>query len=68
MYEVSRFLNSEPTISFSLPDRDWYLLQQSDLWERLEMFLEACQTAVSRMSQQEKIELLGNGLRCAQKV
>lgn len=59
MYEVKQFINSEPAISFSLPVRDWCLLEQSELWHRLDRFLEVCQSTDSQMSQQEKIEILG---------
>ncbi len=59
MYEVKQFIHSEPIISFSLPGPDWCLLEQSDLWHRLDSFLEVCQSTDIRKSQQEKIRILG---------
>lgn len=61
IYEVKKFINSEPIISFSLPARDWCLLEQSELWHRLDSFLEACQSTGNRMNQLEKLEILETG-------
>lgn len=48
----------ELTISFSLPCHDWNLLEQSKLWEKLDKYLEACQSTSNLMSLQERIDLL----------
>lgn len=61
IYEVKKVINSEPTISFSLPVPDWCLLEQSEFWRRLDSFLEACQSKDSQMSQQEKLKILETG-------
>lgn len=58
MYEVKQFINSEPTISFSLPYPDWCLLEQSKLWDCLDRYLEACQSTDNQTNPQEKIKLL----------
>lgn len=59
MYEVKQFINSsELTISFSLPDRDWNLLQSSALWERLDNYLEACRNRDTQNGPQERIKIL----------
>lgn len=58
MYKVKKYINSQPVISFSLPFPDWYLLEQSEFWHRLDRYLEACQNTSSQMSLQEKIDLL----------
>lgn len=61
MYEVKQFINSEPVVSFSLPSRDWCLLEQSELWGRLDRFLEVCQNTDNQMSRQEKTGILETG-------
>ena len=61
-YTVKQIINSsEPTISFSLPDRDWCLLQESALWGRLEKYLEACQSTDTRNTPQERAKILEIG-------
>lgn len=61
IYKVKKIINSEPTVSFSLPDHDWCLLQESELWRCLDSFLEACQSTGSQMTQQEKLKILETG-------
>ena len=59
MYTVIKVVNSmEPTISFSLPYRDWCLLQESALWERLDKYLEACQSTDTQKTPKERAEIL----------
>lgn len=59
MYKVKKYItDSQPLISFSLPSPDWYLLEQSEFWHRLDRYLEACQNTSNQMSLQEKIDLL----------
>lgn len=59
MFTVSKFVNSsEPTISFSLPYPDWCLLQESPLWNRLDKYLEACQSTDTQKNPQERVKIL----------
>lgn len=59
MFTVSEFINSpEPIISFSLPYRDWCLLQESALWQCLDKYLEECQNKNTQMTQQERAKIL----------
>ncbi len=59
MYTIKRAINSsESTISFSLPFHDWCLLQESDLWERLDKYLEACQSTDIQKTPQERAKIL----------
>lgn len=59
MYTVKNQINlTEPTISFSLPYPDWCLLQESPLWERLDKYLEACQSTDTQNTPQERARIL----------
>jgi hypothetical protein len=59
MYTIKKAINSsESTISFSLPFHDWCLLQESDLWERLDKYLEACQSTNIQKTSQERAKIL----------
>ncbi|MCM1296871.1 MAG: hypothetical protein NC311_15135 [Muribaculaceae bacterium] len=60
MYTTTRYTANpdEMTISFSLNCHDWNILQQSKLWEKLDNYLEACQSTNSQMSLQERVDLL----------
>ncbi|MCX4376485.1 MAG: hypothetical protein OSJ61_09950 [Lachnospiraceae bacterium] len=60
MYTIKQVVNSlELTISFSLPFHDWCLLQESVLWERLDKYLEACQSTDIQKTPQERAKILG---------
>lgn len=51
MYEVTEIVNSEELkISFSLPCRDWSLLERSKLWKRLNRYRKACLDMKSELS------------------
>lgn len=52
------FPGDECQVSFSLPNRDWLLLEQSDLWKTVLVFLGYCQSEDTRKSQQEKKAIL----------
>lgn len=59
MYTIKKAINSsESTISFSLPFHDWWLLQESELWERLDKYLEACQSTDIQKTPQERAKIL----------
>lgn len=46
-------------VSFGIYESDWYLLQESGIWNRFCDFLEETQNRSNQMSLQEKIDLLG---------
>lgn len=52
------FPGDECQVSFSLPNRDWLLLEQSALWKNVIVFLGYCQNEDIRKSLQEKKAIL----------
>lgn len=62
IYATEQFVNSRQVeVSFSVFDDDWYLIQQSETWKRLEKFLEEAEKNRSQMTLMEKVNLLETG-------
>ena len=56
---TSQFVNSPViTVSFEIFDCDWYLLEQSETWKRIQNFLEVSRNKDNRMSLTERVNLL----------
>ena len=59
VFSTEQYVNSSQVkVSFGVSSDDWYLIQQSETWRRLQSFLEETKSKHNQMSLREKVNLL----------
>ena len=62
VFSTEQYVNSSQVkVSFGVSSDDWYLIQRSETWRRLQNFLEETKNTSSQMSLIEKVRLLEEG-------